>query len=197
MNTKTFLNLNKIITGMGTNLQITSNDNYIFIVGFDRYQVLNISSLEIIHTSNKLMNIYRTNYATVVHPITNELYVIGGLDIDAITYLSSIEKINVTNVTSDIYNWVNNTYDLIYTVAFSYALVYQNYILISSGIDASNLNTDVQIINVINGMVSLGLNYTLNGYAANIIVNNIFYSFGGLSTIIEDTWIYAQLLSFK
>eukprot|EP01084_Bolivina_argentea_P291736 501423_1 len=168
---------------------LASTEEYLFIVGgYNGAYISAVQALEISSTtwvpgiSNMLFA--RDDAACIVHPVTDELFVISG--IDGTIYPIGIEKLFVgNNIQSQIWQFVNHVY-AVYRRAR--AVAYKNYILLIGG-SFETINVIGQFISVIDiftGAVTIGGH--LNTNIANpgaIIVNNDIYLFGG-DTSFDD-----------
>eukprot|EP01083_Nonionella_stella_P278409 946760_1 len=171
---------------------IESTDGFLYVIGgeSDDHVFSNILQILAMNTntwSTKEMHVERGCPTCNVHPQNDMLYIIGGRNKPSKDYefLDSIEVINTSNI--HFQTWEYNIGKLLYASSHQRSIIYETTILVLGGftniaeVPDTHLDT-VQLIDVTTGLVSEGtpLNYRLYLHSA-IIVENIFYVFGGYS----------------
>eukprot|EP01084_Bolivina_argentea_P258548 435920_1 len=205
------------VVGVGSSSCLTSTTEYLFVVGgarwvgqyMDLVQVFDFSTMQWLDNVPSL-NEKRGSHSCIADATTNILYAIGGQNIGPSTKdesLRTIEYINVSNIGQQ--SWKYNTDNLTYEhgAAGTRAVLWNDNILIIGGYyrthwgytNAYHALDTVQVINTINGIVSLlpdRLSYTVYSTSA-IVVNNVLYVFGGHrgGSGAVNTWMKYSLLS--
>eukprot|EP01084_Bolivina_argentea_P003211 6005_1 len=196
-----------MVPNVGLRCCLASNTNYLFAVGGSNLNTLHIYHIESMKwSSGPLMQTTRAYHSCIVYPESNTLYAIGGSAGDGSTAipLKSIETIFIDNINNQ--HWIY-TQDLLYTVNFAIAILYQESILLIGGTgkaDQSQPFSAIQVIDCSNGQVTFGgnLSYAVSRTSA-ILINHQIYVFGGLShgNIYSDSagtldiWQYLDLLT--
>eukprot|EP01084_Bolivina_argentea_P149048 260459_1 len=115
---------------------LASTEQFLFIVGGQNskeLQIFNLSNNQWLPLSHVMLTI-RTRLACIVHPLTNELYAIGGTDNQG-TPVNTIEKVYIENIENNSWESVNN---LLIPAEDPRAIIFSTNILIIGGYNNIN-----------------------------------------------------------
>eukprot|EP01084_Bolivina_argentea_P175662 304158_1 len=194
---------------------LTSSNNFLFLTGgtgelSTTLQILSLSTNQWMKNLPQ-SNHNRINLACVVHPNTNELFLIGGYNEYMQEPVKSVEHIFVGDLDTSMNRTWQSRYFLTNAPERASSFVYGNDIVIIGGYQRKyftvngqkyyypDYSCNVQVIN------TLEIYTTSRGYldfcvygTATIMVNNVGYAFGGVrentgSDSATDFWQYANL----
>eukprot|EP01084_Bolivina_argentea_P273611 466117_1 len=201
---------NIIIPNLSGGQCLTSTTNSLFIIGgrinneySGNVQMMDISTNTWSIISN--MNEKRSYHSCIIDPMTNILYVIGGMDCtNGGTWCSSgmhktIETIEINNINTQIWTYYGN----LSIPSHSARSVWYNHeiFVISGKYDCCSYSNIMHIINTIDGTISEDSFQHRGEGIGVIIVDRILYAFGGRYVLMNgppstfNTWTYYNLTS--
>eukprot|EP01084_Bolivina_argentea_P245847 411522_1 len=183
---------------------LTSGNNLLYIIGgiYDNYtyaktvEIYNISS-GIWLSQIPSIQTERAGHSCLIHPIQQQLWVIGGYHYAPKTIvLHLVETISLNDMKNQKWTYSQS---LIYAVYKTVAVLYEHYIIVMGGYGKDQINcnsrNEIQIINCNTGNVFIAgyLKYVVGG-ASGILVGDRVYLFGGWNgSAYIQTWQYLDL----